>query len=107
MPSNYLQIPTMYCQIKNHVKSREAVQLLLCGARIEKEREARVDVVGIGRRESRRAAAEIQYRALQYHAGTVHELEADRGPAARAVRCAGNASRGASPTAGKREGFSF
>jgi hypothetical protein len=30
-----------------------------------------------------------------------------RDPAARAVRCAGNAGRGASPTAGKREGFSF
>jgi hypothetical protein len=30
-----------------------------------------------------------------------------RGAAARAVRGAGNAGRGASPTAGKREGFSF
>jgi hypothetical protein len=29
------------------------------------------------------------------------------GQAARAVRGAGNAGRGASPTAGKREGFSF
>jgi hypothetical protein len=30
-----------------------------------------------------------------------------RGPIARAVRAAGNAGSGASPTAGKREGFSF
>jgi hypothetical protein len=39
---------------------------------------------------------------LQYPAGTVHVREAE-GQAARAVRCAGNAGRGASPTAGKRE----
>jgi hypothetical protein len=35
------------------------------------------------------------------------ERERGRGPAARAVRGAGNAGRGASPTAGHREGFSF
>jgi hypothetical protein len=29
------------------------------------------------------------------------------GQVARAVRCAGNVGRGASPPAGKREGFSF
>jgi hypothetical protein len=33
--------------------------------------------------------------------------ERGRGPAARAVRGAGNAGRGASPMAGKREGFFF
>jgi hypothetical protein len=33
--------------------------------------------------------------------------ERGRGPAARAVRGTGNAGRGASPTADKREGFSF
>jgi hypothetical protein len=38
--------------------------------------------------------------------GTVHARET-RGLAGRAVRGAGNAGRGASPMAGKREGFSF
>jgi hypothetical protein len=33
--------------------------------------------------------------------------ERGRGPTAKAVRSAGNADHGASPTAGKREGFSF
>jgi hypothetical protein len=82
-------------------------------------------VVGIGRIESRGAAAELQYpRAtvpiesrgaaaeLPYLCATVphrccSRLERGRGPATRAVRGAGNAGRGASPTAGKREGFSF
>jgi hypothetical protein len=48
--------------------------------------------------------------ALQYPVGTVHMREASTGrsgPAARAVRCARNAGRRASLTAGKREGFSF
>jgi hypothetical protein len=40
-------------------------------------------------------------------AGTVYVREGGRGPAARAVRCARNAGRGASPTAVQREGFSF
>jgi hypothetical protein len=35
------------------------------------------------------------------------ERERERGPAARAMRGAGNAGHRASPTAGKREGFSF
>jgi hypothetical protein len=46
--------------------------------------------------------------ALQYPCGYCSRArEGDRGLAARAVRGAGNAGRGASPTAGKREGFSF
>jgi hypothetical protein len=61
-----------------------------------------MDVVGIERGESRGAAVE-----LQYPRGTVHTRERDGGPAARAMRGAGNAGRGASPTAGKREGISF
>jgi hypothetical protein len=44
---------------------------------------------------------------LQYPRGyCLCEREA-RGPAARAVRGTGKAGRGASPTAGKREDFSF
>jgi hypothetical protein len=39
-------------------------------------------------------------------AGTVHVEKVERG-AARVVGSGGNAGRGASPTAGKREGFSF
>jgi hypothetical protein len=39
------------------------------------------------------------------HTGTFHVR--GRGPAARAVRGAGNAGRGALPTADKREGFFF
>jgi hypothetical protein len=56
--------------------------------------------------EERGAAAELRYP----RATVPWELFTSargRGPAARAVRGAGNASRGASPTAGKREGFSF
>jgi hypothetical protein len=49
----------------------------------------------------------LQYRGATLPVGTVHMRERDRGLAARAVRGAGNAGRGASPTAGKREGFSF
>jgi hypothetical protein len=82
-------------------------------------------IVGIGRIESRGAAIELQYpRAtvpiesrgataeLQYARATVPRgycswLERGRGLAARAVRGAGNTGRGASPTAGKRESFSF
>jgi hypothetical protein len=67
---------------------------MLCGA------------IGIERRESRGAVAELQYPRATVPRGTVYARET-RGPAARAVRGAGNAGRGASPTAGKREGFSF
>jgi hypothetical protein len=65
--------------------------------------------VGIERRESSGATAPdaLQYPRCYSVRYTVHELGRDRGPAARAVRCAGNAGRGASPTAGKRESFSF
>jgi hypothetical protein len=69
-----------------------------------------MDVVGIERREPREAAA---MGALQYpwcystRGYCSRERERGRGLAARAVRGAGNAGRGASPTAGKREGFSF
>jgi hypothetical protein len=49
----------------------------------------------------------LQYRGATVTAGTVQMREIGRGPAARAVRGAGNAGRGASPTAGKREGFFF
>jgi hypothetical protein len=68
-----------------------------------------MDVVGIERRESRGATATdaLQYPWHYSVRDTAHELERDRGPAARAVRCAENAGRGASPTTGKREGFSF
>jgi hypothetical protein len=38
--------------------------------------------------------------------GTVHTEKVERG-AARVAGSRGNAGRGASPTAGKREGFSF
>jgi hypothetical protein len=57
-----------------------------------------MDAVGIERRESREAAASYSTRGY---------CSRERGTAARAVRGAGNAGRGASPTAGKREGFSF
>jgi hypothetical protein len=63
-----------------------------------------MDVVGIERREGGGATVPTRYST---RAGTVHVAERQRGPAARAVRGAGNAGRGASPTAGKREGFSF
>jgi hypothetical protein len=56
--------------------------------------------------EERGAAAE-----LQYPRATVPRIlftsARGRGSAARAVRSAENAGRGASPTVGKREGFSF
>jgi hypothetical protein len=60
-----------------------------------------MDVVGIERGESRGAAAELQYPRVLF------TREGDGGPAARAVRGAGNAGRGASLTAGQREGISF
>jgi hypothetical protein len=62
------------------------------------DREERVEGSGVG--------ATVP-AALQYRAGTVRVRERGGGPAARAVRGAGNAGRGASPTAGKRQGFSF
>jgi hypothetical protein len=59
--------------------------------------------------ESRGAAATdaLQYPRRYSAAGIVHVGESGRGPAARAVRCTENAGRGALPTAGKREVFSF
>jgi hypothetical protein len=68
-----------------------------------------MDAVGIERieEEERGQRLELQYpRATVPHGYCSCERET-RGPAARAVRGAGNAGRGASPTAGKREGFSF
>jgi hypothetical protein len=55
---------------------------------------------GIERGEPRGAAVALQYRGYCSRGR-------GRGPAARAVRGAGNAGRGALPTASKREGFSF
>jgi hypothetical protein len=53
-------------------------------------------------------AAELQYpRCYSTPADNVHASESGRPPAARPVRGAGNAGRGALLTAGKREGFSF
>jgi hypothetical protein len=63
-----------------------------------------MDAVGIERGESRGAAAEVQY-PRRYSTRGYCSRERGRGAAARAVRGAGNAGRGASPTAGKREGF--
>jgi hypothetical protein len=65
-----------------------------------------MDVVEIGRRESREAAAELQYPRATVPR-VLFTSARGRGLAVRAVRGAGNAGRGASPTAGKREGFSF
>jgi hypothetical protein len=65
-----------------------------------------MDAVGIERGESRGAAAELQYPRATVPRVLFTSVRG-RGPAARAVRGAGNAGRGASPTAGKREGFSF
>jgi hypothetical protein len=64
--------------------------------------------VGIERGESREApvAAALQC-SRRYSNHGYGSRERGRGPAARAVRGAGNAGRGASSTAGKREGFSF
>jgi hypothetical protein len=81
-----------------------------------------MDVVGIGRIESRKEGsgggatvpAATVSRVLFtreerccYSTSRYCSRERNGGPAARAVRGAGNAGRGASPTAGKREGFSF
>ena len=54
------------------------------------------------------AAGALQYPRCYSTAGTVHEMEGREGERA-AVRVggAGNAGRGTSPTAGKREGISF
>jgi hypothetical protein len=60
-------------------------------------------LLGLGGLRRKRAAAATG--ALQYRAGTIYER--GRGPVARPTRGAGNAGRGASPTVGKREGFSF
>jgi hypothetical protein len=66
-------------------------------------------VVGIERRVSRAATATdaLQYPRCYSVVGTIHVGKSGRGPVARAVRGAGNVGRGASPTAGKREGISF
>ena len=54
------------------------------------------------------AAAALQYPQCYSTAGTVHEMAAARAREQRlGLGGAGNASRGASPTAGKREGISF
>jgi hypothetical protein len=55
----------------------------------------------------RGAAAELQYPRATVPRGYCSCEREARGPAARAVRGVGNTGRGASPTAGKREGFSF
>jgi len=56
----------------------------------------------------REAAAALQYPRCYSTAGTVHEMAGCEGERAAArVGGAGNAGRGASPTAGKREGISF
>jgi hypothetical protein len=61
-----------------------------------------MDVVGMGRiEEEERSGGELQYPRGYC------SCESGRGPAARDVRGAENTGRGASPTAGKREGFSF
>jgi hypothetical protein len=65
-----------------------------------------MDAVEIGRIEKEESVGSTVPTALQYRVGTVHRLRG-RGLAARAVGGARNAGRGASPTAGKREGFSF
>jgi hypothetical protein len=58
------------------------------------------------RGESRGAVARATV-PWRYSTMLLFMCERGRGPAARAVRGAGNAGRRASPTAGKREGFSF
>ena len=56
----------------------------------------------------REAVAALQYSRCYSTAGTVREMEGCEGERAAArVLDAGNAGRGASPTAGKREGISF
>jgi hypothetical protein len=64
--------------------------------------------VGIEKRESMGAAAASRYsiRCATVPAGTVH-MERVAVDWRLGLRGAGNAGRGASPTAGKREGFSF
>jgi hypothetical protein len=64
-----------------------------------------VVVVGIGRIEEEESDGATVPAVLQYR-GYCSQLRG-RGPAARALRGAGNAGRGASPMAGKREDFSF
>jgi hypothetical protein len=65
-----------------------------------------MDVVGIRRIKARGVVAELQYPRTTIQRGYC-SYTSGRGPAARAMRDAGNAGRGASPTTGKREGFSF
>jgi hypothetical protein len=62
--------------------------------------------VRIERGEARGAAAELHYPWRYSTTGAVH-VKRGRGPVARAMRGAGNTGHGASPTASKREGFSF
>jgi hypothetical protein len=65
-----------------------------------------MDAVEIGRIEEEEAVA-LQYPRATVPARVLFTSARGRGAAARVVRCARNAGRGASPTAGKREGFSF
>jgi hypothetical protein len=64
--------------------------------------------IGIERIEEEERGGSWSYST---HGATVprgyYSCESGRGPAARAVRGAGNAGREPSPMAGKREGFSF
>jgi len=55
----------------------------------------------------REAAEALQYPWRYSAAGTVHEMAAVRAGAAARVLGSRNAGRGASPTAGKREGISY
>jgi hypothetical protein len=64
-----------------------------------------MDVVGIGRIEGSGSGATVP--AHYSPERVLFMRERGRGPAAKAVRGAGNAGHGASPTAGKRECFSF
>jgi hypothetical protein len=67
-----------------------------------------MDAVGIERRESSGAMAPDALQSPPVLQCPLYCLRAgERGPAARAVRCAGNTGCGASPTAGKRESFFF
>jgi hypothetical protein len=63
--------------------------------------------VGIGRIEEEEGRRSYSTPRRYSTAWVLFTWETGRGPAARVVRGAVNAGRGASPTAGKREGFSF
>jgi hypothetical protein len=66
-----------------------------------------MDAVGLrGLRRKRGAAFRATVPAC-YNTRGYCSCERGGGPTARAMKGAGNAGRGAPPTAGKREGFSF